>query len=58
MSAYAAVMFAVAVAAEAAGLGGVPPVAVTLENMVFGVLLLASVVLALRDFIRRPRPYC
>jgi len=53
MWAYAAVMFALAVTAEAVGLGGVPPAAVTLENFVFTVLLLASVALAHRGFTRR-----
>jgi uncharacterized membrane protein YtjA (UPF0391 family) len=51
---YAAAIFAIAVAAEAAGLGGIPQPTIMLENIVFIVLLLAFVAIALKGFIRRP----
>jgi hypothetical protein len=54
MWSYAAAIFAMAVAAEAAGLGGVPHPTIMLENIVFIVLLLAFVAIALKGFVRRP----
>lgn len=50
---YAAAIFAIAVTAEAVGLGGVPAPAVTLENSVFVLLLLAFVAVVLKSFARR-----
>ena len=54
---YAVAMFAIAVIAEAAGLGGVPRAALTLENILFIVLVLVFAACALKRFIRRPRRF-
>ena len=50
---YAAAIFALALIAEAVGLGGVPAPAVTLENTLFVVLVLAALAIALKRFTRR-----
>ena len=55
---YAAAMFAIAVIAEAAGLGGAPRAALTVENMLFIVLVLVFAASALTRFVRRPRRGC
>jgi uncharacterized membrane protein YtjA (UPF0391 family) len=55
---YAVAMFAIAVIAEAAGLGGVPRAALTLENILFIGLVLIFAASALKGFVRRPRRGC
>jgi uncharacterized membrane protein YtjA (UPF0391 family) len=52
---YAVAMFAIAVIAEAAGLGGVPSSGITFENILFIVLVLIFAGSALKRFVRRPR---
>ena len=52
---YAAAMFAIALIAEAAGLGGVPRAALSLENILFIVLVLIFAASVLTRFVRRPR---
>ncbi len=55
---YAVAMFALAMIAEAAGLGGMPRAALTFENGLFIVLVLVFAASALARFVRRPRRGC
>ena len=55
---YAVAMFAIAVVAEAVGLGGVPRAAITPENILFIVLVLIFAGSALARFVRGPRRGC
>lgn len=50
---YAIAVMAIVVAAEVAGLGGVPATATTSESLAFAGLLLASIVLALKGYTQR-----
>ena len=50
---YAAAIVAIAVIAEALGLGGVPAPAVEIENVLFIALILAFTAMALRKSVRR-----
>jgi hypothetical protein len=49
---YILLVCALVVSAEAAGLGGVPAAALTFENAVFALLMLASIALALKGYVR------
>jgi hypothetical protein len=49
----AATVVAIALAAELAGLGGIPAKSLEFENVLFIGLLLTFVVVALRRFVRR-----
>jgi hypothetical protein len=50
---YAISIVVIVVAAEAAGLGGAPTGALTIESLAFAGLLLASIVLAVKGYTRR-----